>query len=359
MKNLTPRINNLEPNLVIDGGFEIWPEGTSRSIANNSSAYGAALFKILNEGSGVTLTNTRQTAVPSNTSLIYSNEISKTAAGTLSASMNITNRYVIEGYDLSKIYNKEFSIIFWVKSSVASNRSVSIRNGTGTHSFVKQYNIAVADTWELKVLKVDAMSTCPGALDRTNGNGATLTWGTVIGSNFQTSSLNQWISGTYLSGVGEDTTWLTGTTHNFSIAGVMILPGDFTGIDAATYNFVRAGRSFQEELAMSQRYVEPMSASISALGVIGFIATPGVARGAYFFRVTKRTSPTFSSGNGTWVINSAAANTNVAAGNVSTEVSTVDYLAFQLATAGLTSGQACSIGISVPGSTFIGFDSRF
>lgn len=254
MSNLTPRVNKLESNLIIDGAMEIWLEGTSRTVANNSAAYGSVLLKLNNTASGITLTNSRQTSTPSGSALQFSNQVSKTAAGTLAAGTSVTQQHVIEGYNIQSLLNNEFSIIFWVKSSVASNRTLAIRNETASHSYLKQYTINTANTWELKALRFPNLSSCPGALDSANGAGLRITWNIVSGSTFQNSTLNQWLTGDFVSGIGEDTTWLTGTTHDFNVAGLMLLPGNWEGLNAAQYNFVRAGRNFQEELAMTQRY---------------------------------------------------------------------------------------------------------
>lgn len=311
MKQLTPRLNRLEPNIVIDGGMEIWPEGNSRSIASGSGAYGAVLFSAFNDASSVTITNSQQASVPSGTNLSFSNQISKTVAGTLAAGTSIGWRYQIEGYDIQKLMSDEFSIIFWVKSSVAGNRSLSARNapsgfGSTTHSFVQQYTINSADTWELKVLKIPKLSDCPGALNRTNNIGIVLNWMIIGGSNLQTASLNQWVSGNFVAGIGEDTTWLTGTTHNFSIAGVMVLPGDWTALESNTamYRFLKAGRSFADELAMSQRYFEKsynLSVSpgtITGSGALQFVLAQQETLNEYRFgcrfATSKRDSPSMT-----------------------------------------------------------------
>jgi hypothetical protein len=312
MKNLTPRINNLEPNLVIDGGFEIWPEGTSRNFTTGASGYGSILFQHVNAGSGVTTTNSQQASVPAGTNIPFSNQISKSASGTLATSA-VVLQYYTEGYDTQKILNTDFSVIFWVKSSVASNRSLSVRNGNDTHSFVQQYNIAAANTWQLVALKIPALSTCPGTFSKTNGRGLITCFSALVGNvALQTATLNSWQSGSFYSGVGEDTTWMTGTNHDFSIAGVMILPGDFTGIDAATYNFVRAGRNFGEELSLTQRYFEKSyefevspgtNTENGAIGIRYFnmAVTPYNNRYYHTYRAAKRTTitPSFYSITGT------------------------------------------------------------
>lgn len=256
MSNLTPRINRLESNIVIDGAMEIWPEGTSRSVANNTAPYGSVLFRMDNGNTSVTLTNSRQTSVPSNTNLTFSNQVSKTAAGTLASTTYCMWQYFVEGNDIYRMWNQETTVLFWVRSSVASNRSLTIVNGSNTHSYIQQYSISAANAWELKAIRLPALSTCPGAISRDNTLGLQIRFSIVAGSTFQSATTNQWVSGNYVSGIGEDTTWLTGTAHNFSITGVMVLPGNWEGLTAAQYNFVRAGRNFAEEIAISQRYFE-------------------------------------------------------------------------------------------------------
>lgn len=299
MSNLTPRINKLEKNLVIDGAMEIWPEGVTRSIANNTRLYTSVLMSASNNASGVTILANRQASVPSNTNLSFSNELSKSAAGTMAAGTAVLYDYFVEGYDTMDIYNNEFSLIFWVKSSVASLRSTSIRSTTGSHSFVQQYQINQANTWEMKVLKFPALSTCPGTIDRTTGIGTSTRINVVAGTTYQTPTLNQWISGDFLCGVGEDTTWITGTNHNFSIAGVMLIPGDFTSLTSLNYNFVKAGKNSQDETAMSQRYFEKSyDLNVNpgtATGAGSCINTKAVGMNggsSIYFLTSKRTAPT-------------------------------------------------------------------
>lgn len=308
-KQLTPRLNRNEPNLIIDGGMEIWPEGTSRTINASSDAYGAVLFKNHN-GSNVTLTASRQSSVPSNTGLIYSSQLSKTAAGTLTAGTYTFKAYNIEGYDALRIFNQESTLIFFVKSSVVSNRSIAFQNTGLTHSYVQQYNISQANTWQLKAVKLPALNTCPGTVNRENGLAARLVFSVVHGSTYQTSTLGSWVSGLFSSGVGEDTTWLTGTNHDFSITGVMVLPGDWTSLQTNTsaYTFLRAGKNFQDEVAMSQRYFEksddldvaPGSASSLNRFYTGILNSGGEgAHGPVEYKIQKRAVPNISYWNGT------------------------------------------------------------
>lgn len=257
-QNLTPRINRLERNIVIDGGMRIWPEASAITVPNNSNPYGSVLLKARNNNTAISMAVEKSNVVPAGTGLVNSSKLSKTAAGTLAAGSLTGFEYTIEGYDLDSIYEKEFSIIFYVQSSVASTRSVALRNATESHSFVKQYSINAANTMELKVLTFPALNTCPGTLNRTNGVGLFCTFGAVVGSTLRTSTTNSWVAGAFASGVGEDTTWLTGTTHDMYITGLMILPGDWSGLQAnpSLYSFIGAGASFREEYVLSKRFYE-------------------------------------------------------------------------------------------------------
>jgi hypothetical protein len=300
MSNLTPRINRLESNLIIDGAMEIWPEGTSRSVANNTSAYGSVLFKLFNNNTGVTLTNSRQASVPSGTNLQFSNQVSKTAAGTLAANTYVVTDYYVEGYDVAPIVNSEFTVIFWVRSSVAATRTCTLRNTGATHTTLRSYTINTANTWELKAVRFNALSTCPGTINRTNGIGCMISFPVVAGSTFQNSTANSWLTGEFLTLSGQDSTWLTGTTHDFSIAGVMVLPGNWEGLTAAQYNFVRAGRNFEDELAMTQRYFEKSydlntnPASVTTIGAQFSVSINSVDFydfGGKEFKSSKRVAP--------------------------------------------------------------------
>ena len=300
-KALTPRLNRMEPNIVIDGGHEIWPEGTSRSVTSGAQLYGSVLFRCANVSSGITLTNSQQSSIPSGTNIPYSNQVSKTAAGTLAAGTNTNLSYLIEGYDTNKILNDSFSLIFWVKSSVASNRSIALLNASQSHTMIKQYNIAAANTWQLQVVTFSGISACPGTIERTNLAGLQIAFTIVAGSTFQTATTGSWVAGNFRSGVGEDTTWLTGTTHDFSIAGVMVLPGDWSSLTSNTsaYKFQRSGRNYQEELQKSQRYWEGFPNGVSA-GIVGYNGTGGAITASchFVFKTEKRASPTITVGTG-------------------------------------------------------------
>lgn len=325
-QNLTPRINRLEPNTIIDGCMKYWPEGDSVAVADNTSIYGSVLMKESNLNSGVTVTASYETTGPDG--LPNYNRLAKTAAGTLAASTSVQRFYTIEGYDIEKLYNTDFTIIFKVRSSVASKRSISLSNATSTHSYTSQYEINAANTWETKAIKISALNSCPGVLNRNaSGQGAAIVWSIINGSNRTTTTLDQWQTGIFQSGAGEDSTWLTGTNHTFDLAGIMVLPGDWTAVNnnPSAYQFVSAGKNWAEEMDMIGRYYEttypdtngrgwsPVGSTVAS-HLFGYSrtdqGTPVVIN--WEFNTKKRTNPTITFYNastgaqGTWNDNGGA-----------------------------------------------------
>jgi hypothetical protein len=304
-KQLTPRLNRLEPNIIIDGGFEVWPEGTSIAVSN-AAKYGSVLMKLSNLNSGATVTESQQASVPVSSNAPFSSQSAKTAAGTLAANTAIVKSYFVEGYDTLKMFQSEWTLVFWVKSSVASSRTVGLY-ANSTHSYLKQYSISAANTWELKAIKFPALSTSPASINRTNGLGLQVNWNIVSGSTYQSSTQGSWLSGQFFQVTGEDTTWLTGTNHDFSLSGVMILSGDWSSLATNTsqYTFLRTGRNFQEELIKTRRYYEKSYSLSTVPGVAGGSndfdgATRGYSAGTGIFwswiqfKEAKRATPTMT-----------------------------------------------------------------
>lgn len=300
-QQFSPRINAYERNVLIDGSMMLWPEGTSRTVTVGNSLYGAVMFKCNNSGTGISVVNSRIGGP--DTQLVYANQISKTAAGTIASGAAVNLEYGIEGNDLEPLMAEEFTVLFKVKSSVASTRSVSIRNSTGSHSYVQQYNITAANTWQVKAIKFNPMNTCPGTLNRDNNIGALLDFSVIAGSALTTNTLNQWVAGGFLTGPGEDTTWITGTNHDFAIAGAMILSGDWTAIanNPSYFKFVRAGRNHAHEVQLSKRYYEKSWQLADVPGTVTstnrlVLATVGDSAGNHTFtvqlEVEKRAIPT-------------------------------------------------------------------
>jgi|GEM_PF-3378641 len=297
---LTPRINRLEPNVLINGAMEL--RQRVAATGGLSNAYAMDRFYVNNLNTSMTTLVDQSATVPSIGALASSQRVYNTTTGSLVAGTQCDVRYRVEGYDILPLVTSEWTLIFWARSSVAGTYSVAVKNGATTHSYVRQYTISTINTWELKCIKFPALSTCPGALLRTNGIGLEIKWSIVTGTTFQTGSLNQWAAGNFEAGAGQVSSWLT-SGNEFLMTGIMALPGDWEALTSAGYQFVRCGRNFQEELAKAQRYYEKSydQAQVPGTGAGNFNgswcgSTPSVTGGGDrltgpHFAVLKRATP--------------------------------------------------------------------
>lgn len=264
--SLTPRIDKLEPNIVINGAMEIAQRGDSALLSN---AYTLDRFYVNNLNVSMTTLVDQDITVPSGEVFSSSLRAYNTTTGSLTADSNVGIRYRVEGYDVLSIWKKAFTLGFWARSSVAATYWVSLKSDGATHSYVRSYDLE-ADTWTFITMEFPQLSSAPGTHDRDNGIGLEINWSIADGDNLKTSTLNSWHAGDFNRGTGpSNSAWLT-SGNEFFLTGVVLFPGEFEGVD--NLPFVRSGRNFQEELARAQRYYEK---SYTLSTVPGSITTAG------------------------------------------------------------------------------------
>lgn len=136
----------------------------------------------------------------------------------------------IEGINLAGLVNKTFTISFWVKASVIGVYSLALWSdswGSGLNkSYIAEYNVTVADTWEYKTITV-----LNGLPSTTNWNlnyaaiGLTLGWSLYCGSTYSTSATNSWISSPLLASTSQANAVAT-NGNVFAITGVQLEVGN-------------------------------------------------------------------------------------------------------------------------------------
>ena len=104
--------------------------------------------------------------------------------------------YHMEGFQFAKYFGKTFTMTFFVKSDVTGIYTVGFKNQLADRSFVAEYTIDVADTWEKKTITVTHDIT--GLWNLTNGAGIRIVWALAGGANFQTSP-DTWANGNFHS----------------------------------------------------------------------------------------------------------------------------------------------------------------
>ena len=250
----------------------------------------------------------------------------------------------IEGFNSSDLglgstTAKSITISFWVRSSVTGTYCVSLRNKTATESYVAEYSISVADTWEYKTVSLPTVAS--GTWEVTNDQGILLDF--VLGSNTgRETTAGAWQSGNFIS-TANQTEWIATSGATFYITGVQLEAGD----TATPFEH----RSYGQELALCQRYFHRIERGGTwTIAAEGTWATSGGFQSAIFFPVQMRVPPTFSySGTGTW---DAVYNASATA-SITGTISLIDNADGRAALLSGTANSGTTPGIGAGGGTRI------
>jgi len=218
------QIQSMQPhvareNLLDNADFTIWQRGTSlAAIATGEHA--ADRWRWAQVGTGV-VTISQETTVLPNEKTAYAIKIDVTTADTLIAAgdfYTITQR--VEGpraaaAGFGDADARSLTLSFWVRSPDTGAHDLAIRNSALDRAYVTTYTIAVADTWEFKVITIPGDTT--GTWLKTSG---------AVGLHIS-----------FPLGVG-----LTyhGTTGTWEAANDLGVSGSATVIDDAASNFYLA-----------------------------------------------------------------------------------------------------------------------
>jgi hypothetical protein len=307
MSSLTPRLDKVEnkanPNTLINGCFEYWQRGTSfTSIGNNT--YFADRWKYSKNVLSVGVNNIeRVTDIPSSGYGLYSPKVSVT---TIQAPLGSASFYhisqVIEGTFLRNIKGKKLALRFWVKSSKVGTHCIALSNNGATKTLVKEYEVAQANTWELKTIRFEHDSSGTWLYD--TGVGMRVIFCLAAGSSFQTTP-DTWQSGVYLC-TANQVNLMDNLLNEFLVTDVaLVIDNESEG----EIDFGLAGRDLTEELGLCQRYYEKSydiditPGTISALGDtrITITSTPSTCETSIPYN-RKRVAPvvsTYSPNTGT------------------------------------------------------------
>lgn len=286
---------NLVPsgkNVIINGDFNLWQRyGTS--ISPVTSHFTADRFLAFLVGAGVADVD-RDTDVPtfaeSDHLSSYSLKFDCTTADASIAAGDVAGiNYSVEGYDYRMVAGGNATLSFWVKAVKTGTYCIAFRNSGSDRSYVVEYTISAASTWEKKTVTVPLTQTA-GTWDYTNGIGLIITWAIMAGSTYQTTA-DAWQTGNFVA-TSNQVNGIDNTNNNFWLSQIKFEPGDI----ATKYITVPAGL----ELRNCQRYfhksfnlgTDPADSVNSYTSVCASWST-GDARSAYVtFPVKMRTTPT-------------------------------------------------------------------
>jgi hypothetical protein len=235
-------------NLIINGDFEIAQRGTSFTSVGNDT-YTSDRFRYIKSGAMVhdisqnsdVPTVTQAGRYIPNSLLIDCTTIdSSIGAGDYAA---IEQK--IEGYNFQAIAQKTFTLSFWVKATKTGTYCAAFRNTGVDRSYVAEYTINSANTWEYKTITVSS-SPSAGTWNYNNGIGLHVAFLLATGSTFQTTA-GSWQTGNYF-GTSNQVNACDNVSNDFRIASVQVEAG------SVATEFEK--RSIQQEENLSYRYYE-------------------------------------------------------------------------------------------------------
>jgi hypothetical protein len=233
-------------------------------------------------GSTFTAQQSSTAATGFTNSFVWTVGTAGTATGTQSARFN----QLIEGYNVADMGfgaagASTFTLSFWVRSSVTGTYCVFFNNDALDRSYVAQYTISAANTWEQKTITVSGDTS--GTWLKTNGSGIRVGWDLGSGSDRNTTA-GAWASG-FFTRTSSQTNFIGNAGATFYITGVQLEAG------SVATPFER--RDYGRELAMCQRYYQKLSLSANPeMWGTGYWNSTTVVQIYTPFLTTMRAAPT-------------------------------------------------------------------
>lgn len=298
MSSLTPRIDKLQKNYIINSEMRIAQRGTSfASVA--SGGYCLDRWVVNHNGTAVQAISQDSTDFPTYLQAGYAFQQSMrfnltTAQAVLASGDASVFAQRIEGFNFRPLYGKTFTLSFWVKATLPGIYCVWFQNNAANRSYVSEYTINATATWEYKSVTVTHDTTGTWLLDNSIGMrvGWTIASGTgqqgpanTWGSNGNTATANQ------VNGVANLV-----TAADFRITGVSVYEGDLDNPEFTTF-----GDDAASEVIACQRYFEktydlttnPGTATFN--GAIrnhpGSLSGTSTVSATWQFKVSKRAVP--------------------------------------------------------------------
>ena len=260
--------------------MDIAQRGTSFAAVADG-AYTLDRWRFGNTSAAV-VTISQQADVPADNEFQNSLRVAVTTAdASIAASDTCFFSQRIEGYNVRDLIGRTFTLNFRVRSSKTGVHCIALRNSGLNRSYVAEYTVSAANTWESKAIPVPSGLITAGTWDWTNGTGLEACVTLAAGSTFQTTA-GAWQTGNFLDTVNQ-VNCLDTVGNIFAITGVQLEAGPV----ATPFEH----RPYQAELALAQRYYYRQDASTSRAGN-GQSTSSTSARILVQFPVAMRAKPT-------------------------------------------------------------------
>ena len=293
--------DSLRPNakpLIINGDMAVAQRGTSASSITDTGYRTCDRWEVA-IGTLGTWTISQDTDVPSGYGFANSLKLDCTTAdASPAASDNISIKQKLEGQDVQVLKKgtanaEKVTIAFWIKATKTGTNILEIHDRDNTRLIGKSYTVDTTDTWEQKVIVIDADTT--GALGDDNGNSWEMNWWLGAGTTFTSGTLQTtWGGQTNANRAVGQVNHGDSTSNNVWITGVQLEVGEYTSSTLPSFQH----EDFGDNLARCQRYFFKRG-NISRLGYGAVGAhTSSAAYGAQvYFPTIMRATPSQSHEN--------------------------------------------------------------
>ena len=215
-------------NLIINGAQTIAQRGTSDTSASGQERFVTDRFL-----TGIVGTNSSVFAITQSTDAPtgFTHSLKwdcTTADSSLAVDHQSKIEHRIEGLNVAHLgwgtsNAQTVTLSFYVKSNLTGNTQVAFNNSDNNRSYVSTFTIDAANTWERKTLTVPGDTT--GTWVTNNDIGLRLRWGT-FGSDYQTSSVDQWNAGEFMSRDDSPINFSSSTSDELYLTGVQLEVGN-------------------------------------------------------------------------------------------------------------------------------------
>jgi len=276
-------------NIIINGAMQVAQRGTTGTITDDGQYVSVDRWKSRTFSGSGRFSVAQDSDVPNKT-FEYSAKLTVTTTDT-SGTNGYSFAHYIEDKNTKQLGFGESgasdaTLSFWVKSSITGTYSASLRlHGTnGYPSYVTEYTINSANTWEYKTITISGYT---GSTARTH---YILDFGLGGQTSKETSVLNTWDEDSNFVFSSNQVDWQSNSGATFYLTGVQLEVGSV----ATPFEH----RSFGEELAACQRYAFFISNPENTFsGYQGTFATTTRLNASVDFPVPMRVPPTTFSVN--------------------------------------------------------------
>lgn len=276
MSTLTPRLDKLDKNYLINGGMDFFQRSTASVAIGGSFAYQTAdRWQVgYNSGGGITSQTSQRSTIVPDSDVKYSIRLSANAP---SSAGSLLLRQRIEAANARDLVNKTISLSFYVRSESCSQMTLDINVPTAEDNFTSTTAVGTTITKTLTV---------------------STSWQLVT---FENIAIPISAAAGLEIRVGLQNFTVTGSIKDHYITKAML------AVSTKASTFCRAGKTIGEELAYCQRYFEIVTGTIIGSG---FSLTTTTASGLWPFIVCKRVAPAISTSGGTFRYNNGTNNYN-------------------------------------------------